>query len=273
MENEVRNILPGTDTAGQYLAKVWQYRALATAFAARELKVKYAGTYLGFTWLILYPLAMLAVYSLFFLYVFKINTQGTPYLLFAFSGLIPWLFFSSVLNAGSSMLLTHRDLIRKVYFPRVTLIIARVLVSSLEVLIMLLLYLAAAFYYGHLPAFSLALLPLAWLFGAFVAVAFALWTSALSFRFKDTSQFLPLIVNLFMWLTPVFYPVSAFPERFKFLAYLNPLTLVLDGYRRALLGTPLNSDWWPLSVLVSVVMFVLGAWFFIIKEDSVAENL
>ncbi len=270
---KVKHIRPETDTTGQYMAKVWQYRSLAVTFARRELKIKYAGTYLGFGWLIVYPLAMLTVYFVFFNFIYKINTPGTPYLLFAFSGIIPWLFFSSVFNAGSTMLATHRDLISKVYFPRFVLIAAKAMVSSLELIITLGMYMALALFYHRLPTLAVVLLPVFWVAGVVVAVAFSLWASFLSFSFKDTNQFLPVIVNLFMWLTPVFYPVSAFPERFKFLAYLNPMTFVLDGYRLALLGASVNTPYWILSAAVTLILLVSGMYFFIQKEDSLAENL
>jgi lipopolysaccharide transport system permease protein len=247
---------------------------MVVTFARRELAVKYSGTLLGLLGLLVYPAAMLLVYYLFFTVLVKIPMNGDyPYLLFVFSGLMPWLFFSSAVNASGAMLMANRELIKKVYFPRLIILLSRVAVNLIELAVMMLLFLLTGYIMGFTPDKSILLLPLVVMVTVVVVLSLSMWVSLLVFKLKDTLQFLPLATNLFMWVTPVFYPLSLLPEKYLFVAYINPVAMLVDMYRVVLLGDNANVGYWYISSAITVVLFLSGIYLFVRTEDVFAENI
>lgn len=270
----VTNIHSGPESLYAYLVKIWRYRYMVVTFARRELAVKYSGTLLGLLGLLVYPAAMLLVYYLFFTVLVKIPMNGDyPYLLFVFSGLMPWLFFSSAVNASGAMLMANRELIKKVYFPRLIILLSRVAVNLIELAVMMLLFLLTGYIMGFTPDKSILLLPLVVMVTVVVVLSLSMWVSLLVFKLKDTLQFLPLATNLFMWVTPVFYPLSLLPEKYLFVAYINPVAMLVDMYRVVLLGDNANVGYWYISSAITVVLFLSGIYLFVRTEDVFAENI
>ncbi len=256
-----------------YFEKCWNSRSLLVLMVMRELNIKYAGSQVGKWWLLIYPLVTLFIYKLISQYVFKVQSEGVPYVLFALSGIIPWMFFSSVVANSASVFPANRDLVKKSYFPRALLLIVKVVVGVLEMGITLLIYFLLMLIFQFQPTTKLLLLPLAIACNAIVAFSFSLWITVLSMRFRDIFQAVPLLVNLMLWLTPVFYPVAMIPKKFLPLAYFNPMTFVVDAYRFVLIGATFQPFNWVISLIVSILMFITGVLVFIKREDRLVENL
>ncbi len=273
MSSTIKTITSETDSLLGYFGKCWKFKSLMTLMVMRELNIKYAGSQVGKWWLVIYPLVTLFIYKLISQYVFKVQSDGVPYVLFALSGIIPWMFFSSVVVNSANVFPANRDLVKKSYFPRALLLIVKVIVGALEIGITLLIYFLLMVIFQFHPTGKLLLLPLAIAFNAIVAFSFSLWITILSMRFRDVFQAVPLVVNLMLWLTPVFYPVAMIPKKFLPLAYFNPMTFVVDAYRFVLIGATFQPLNWVISLIVSVIMFITGLLFFIKREGQLVENL
>ena len=246
-----------------YLYKCLSYKALIVLMVKRELNIKYSGSQAGKWWLLIYPLVTLSVYTLISHYLFKIQATGAPYVLFAFSGIIPWMFFSSIVINSANVFPANRDLIKKSYFPKAILIIVKMLVSMLEMGFTLSIYFLLIVFYHFPLTYKVLLLPLAIGFNILIAFSFALWVSILSIRFKDVFQAIPLLVNLMLWLTPVFYPASIIPARVLPIAYCNPMAFVIDLYRFSLIGATIQVQYGLVPLAVTLTLFVSGIVFFI----------
>ncbi|HRG87704.1 MAG TPA: ABC transporter permease [Chitinophagales bacterium] len=270
----VTNIQPGPESLPAYLVKIWRYRYMVVTFARRELAVKYSGTLLGLLGLLAYPAVLLLVYFLFFTVLVKLPMNGDyPYILFVFTGLMPWLFFSSAINASGAMFMANRELIKKVYFPRLLILLSRIAVNLIELAVMMLLFLLTAYVTDFMPGRAILLLPLVVMLTVVVVLSLSIWVSLVVFKLKDTLQFLPLATNLFMWFTPVFYPLSLLPTKYLFIAYINPMAMLVDMYRVVLLGYNANLNYWYISFAVTLVLLMSGIYLFIQAEDVFAENM
>lgn len=270
----VTNIQPGADSLPAYFAKIWRYRYMVVTFAQRELAAKYSGTLLGLFGLLAYPAVMLFVYYLFFTILVKMPMNGKyPYLLFVFSGLMPWLFFSSTVNTSGAMLMANRELIKKVYFPRLLILFSKIVVNLIELAVMMLLFLLMGYLLGVMPGKTIMLLPLVAIATLVVVLSLSIWVSLVVFKLKDSLQFLPLATNLFMWFTPVFYPLSLLPEEYMFIAYINPMAMLVEMYRVVLLGDNAHIGYWGISSAITLVLLFSGVYLFVHTEDVFAENI
>ncbi len=270
----VTNIQPGPESLPAYLVKVWRYRHMVVTFARRELAVKYTGTLLGLLGLLAYPAVLLVVYYLFFTVLVKLPMNGDyPYILFVFTGLMPWLFFSSTINASGAMLMANRELIKRVYFPRLVLLFSKIAVCLIELAVMMILFLLMAYIMGFMQGKSILLLPVVLVVTVLVVLSLSIWVSLVVFKLRDTLQFLPLATNLFMWFTPVFYPLSLLPARYLFIAYINPMAMLVDMYRVVLLGDNANFGYWYISFATTMVLLMSGIYLFVRTEDVFAENI
>ena len=269
----IKTITPQIDSPLNYTQKCWQYRQLVILMVKRELSIKYAGSQVGKWWLLIYPLVTLSIYKLISHYIFKVQPNGVPYVLFALSGIIPWTLFSSIVVNSANVFPANRDLIKKSYFPKAALLIVKILVGLLEMLVTMIIYFLLMLVFHFPLTDKVLLLPFAIVCNALVAFSFALWITMLSIRYKDIFQAVPLLINLMLWLTPVFYPVTMFPKKLLPLAYCNPMTFVLDAYRFSLIGATFEPLNWLISLIISIGMFISGVWFFIRYEDRLVESL
>ncbi len=246
------------------LRELWQYRELAAFLAWRDIKVRYKHTVLGLAWVLIQPLAMMLVFWLFFGRLAGLGEGVTvPYPLFALAGLPAWQFFARVVQESGGSLLTNQRLLAKVYFPRILAPVASAGAAFLDFTVCLGLLLAALAAGGYLPGWQALAVP------AFVALMLATalgvgcWLAALSTEFRDVVHVIPFLVQFWLIATPVVYPASLIPERFRWLAGLNPMAGVVEGFRWALLGTgegpgPMSA----LSAAVAVLLLLSGiAWF------------
>lgn len=247
------------------IRELLQYSYLILSFARRDIRARYKQTALGAAWAIVQPLSLMVVFTLVFDKFAKISTDGTPYPLFSYSVLIFWSFFASAMTQGTLAMTSNANLVRKIYFPRETLLIAVLLSSGLDLVVAFGMLLALMTIYGVAATWTMLwVLPL---LGIQVLFVFALvcLTSAVHVYFRDIGHGLSLGLQLWMFATPVAYPLSVVPESIRPLYLLNPMVPIIDGYRRALLyhQTP---DLPRLGLTLVFVVALLGTTYFVFKR-------
>lgn len=272
-EEDVKIIKPGTTGFFSYLVEVWRYRVLVFTFAKQELKTQYAQTLLGFVWAVLRPLMIIAIFTFIFDKLIKIPGLHTPYPLFALSGLIAWNYFSFVVSTGGSAVLAGQQLIKKVYFPKVILPIAKTLVGLVEFSISFLLMLVLMLALGYQPGWQMLLLPIFIFINLITGLTVAIWLNALNVRFRDINQFVPQLIGFLIWLTPVFYPGTLVPPEYSFVLYLNPLAGIIQGYRYCILMDAMPTWQYSIAFIGVAIAFVAGLMVFIKAEDQMADYL
>ncbi len=250
-------IRPSSASLPTALGELWAHRELLVFFAWRDLKVRYKQTALGVAWAVLQPLFMMVVFSVFFGNLAKVSSDGLPYPIFAYCGLLPWqLFAYALINAANSLVVNER-LVTKVYFSRVTLPVSSVLAGLVDFAIAFVLLLALMAYYGCAPSPAILALPFFLLLAIGAAIAVGLGLSALNVRYRDVRYTLPFLTQVWLFATPIAYPSSLVPDRWRPLYALNPMVSVVDGFRWALLGAPR-----PLATTVAVSSLVVVAGLF-----------
>jgi lipopolysaccharide transport system permease protein len=258
------------------LKALWQFRELLYFLVWRDLKVRYKQTALGAFWIVLQPVISMVIFTFLFGGLLNVPSAGVPYPIFAYTGLLAWNYFSSSLNRSSLSLVGSANLITKVYFPRLLIPLASVLSGLVDFAVAFLVLIGLMVYYQIHFTQAVALLPIFLLMAILTALGFGMWLSALNVRFRDINVLMPFIIQIWMYLTPVIYPTSLVPVRFRFLLALNPMTAVVEGFRWALLGpymtgTPINIPTIILSIVVILIVLVSGMFFFRRTERTFAD--
>jgi lipopolysaccharide transport system permease protein len=254
-------------------AEIWEYRELMFFFVWRDIKVRYKQTAIGAAWAVLQPLATMAVFTLFFGRLAKIPSDGLPYPVFYFSALLPWMYFSHSLSSATNVVVENQRVITKVYFPRVILPISGVLGGLVDLAISFVVLMGMVIYYGLPIGLNLLFLPLFILLAMLTALGAGFWLSALNAVYRDVRYVLPFLVQFWMFASPVAYPSSLVPERWRWVYGLNPLAGVIEGFRWAVTGKGAPPDGLLLVASVAAVglIFVGGLIYFRHMEDTVAD--
>jgi lipopolysaccharide transport system permease protein len=253
-----------------YLEQLWKFRSLSLAIARRDLKVRYSQTLLGIFWAVLQPLTGLVIFTVFFGRLIKIDTRGVSYPLFAFSGMVAWLFFSHIVHNAGTALVQSQDLIRKVYFPKVLLLWAKVLVGLVELGISMILFLLILLW-GNSITWRIIFLPAFVVLNIAVGLSIAVWLSALTVRYRDVHHIIPYLVNFGIWLTPVFYPVTLLPPRLEWLMHWNPMAATIAGFRWSLIGSPAPESDYLLSLIPTLMLLIGGFAHFRKVENGISD--
>ena len=254
------------------LRELWDQRELVYFLAWRDIKVRYKQTVLGASWAILQPVFAMVVFSLFFGRLGGLPSDGLPYPLWSFAGLVPWTFFSQGLTQAANSLVMSQNLLRKVYFPRLAIPVATVLSTAVDFVLAFAVLAAMIFFYQiELTGRVLWVIPLAVL--AFVtALGAGLWFAALSVRYRDVRFVVPFLVQFWLFATPIAYPSSLLPERWRALYALNPMAGVVEGFRWALLGANTRPGSMVIvSTLAAAVILFGGAYYFRSVERTFAD--
>lgn len=218
------------------LPELWAYRELLYFFVWRDIKVRYKQTVIGAAWAILQPLMTMLVFSLFFGRLAKIPSQGLPYPIFYYCALLPWTYFATAMQAATNVVVEQQRVITKVYFPRVILPISSVVSGLLDFVISFVVLICMMFYYRIVPTKAVIWLPFFTLLAVLTALGVGLWLSALNALYRDVRYVLPFLVQFWMFASPVAYPSSLVPAKWRGLYGLNPMTGVIEGFRWALTG-------------------------------------
>ena len=254
------------------LREIWEYRELIYFFVWRDLKVRYRQTILGVSWAVLQPFLTMVILSLFFGRLAKIPSDGLPYPVFSYAALVPWTFFANSLTTASNSIISSSNMLKKIYFPRMTLPIAAVLSGLVDLFLALLVLLGMMLVYGLVPTANVLWLPALLLLTLVTSLGASLWLSAMNVQFRDVRYAVPFLIQAWMFATPVAYPSSLLSEPWKTVYGLNPMAGVVEGSRWALLGTDTAPGLIILvSTLVAVALLLSGAYYFRRMEKSFAD--
>lgn len=254
------------------LRELWTYRELLYFLTLRDVKVRYKQTALGAAWAIIQPLFMMLVFSLFFGRLAKVPSDGIPYPIFTFCALLPWQLFSHALTESSNSLVANERLITKVYFPRLVVPISAVLGGLVDFCIAFVLLLLMMGYYRITPSWAIVTLPGFLLLAIMTALAVGLWLSALNVQYRDVRYTINFVIQFWMFATPIAYPSSIVPAKWRALYGLNPMAGVVEGFRWALLGksAPPGALLW-VSVAVVIALLIGGLYYFRRMEQQFAD--
>jgi lipopolysaccharide transport system permease protein len=234
---------------------LWAYRGLLYFLIWRDLKVRYKQTALGVAWVVVQPLLTTAVFTVFLGKLARVPSDGLPYPLFAYAGLLPWTVFSGAVSTSSNSLVGNAHLITKVYFPRSIIPLATIAARLLDVAIAFVLLLAMALYYRVPFGWGMLMLPVCVVLMTLLALGLGMATSALNVKYRDVGMVMPLLLQLWMFASPVVYPSSMVPAAWRWLYDLNPMVGIIEGFRAALLGG--DFGWTALAASAAVTLFLL----------------
>lgn len=254
------------------LKAIWEYRELLYFLVWRDLKVRYKQTVIGAGWAILQPLMTMAIFTVVFGIFAQIPSDGIPYPIFAYSALLPWNLFANSLTRGGTSIVGNAQLISKIYFPRLLLPLSGVLSPIVDFAVSFVILAAMMIWFGTVPTWGVLALPLFLLLALLTALAVGLWLSALNVRYRDVGHTIPFLVQLWLFASPVAYPVSLVPEKWRVLYSLNPMAGVIEGFRWALLGKE-SPDFGVIAVSAAMVFALLlpGIVYFRYTERTFAD--
>lgn len=256
------------------LKELWQYRELFYTFTWRDIKVKYKQTYLGMAWALFQPIVMTLLFTLSFgRLITNSSALEMPYPVFALSGFIVWNIFSSGLsNAGNSMI-ANSNMIKKIYFPRLIIPISSVLVSLVDFLISFLIFIPVLYFFGgHFTFRALILVPCSLLLTCFSTFGLGTFLAALNVKYRDFRYILPFFIQALLFATPVIYPIKVSDNvLFNWIIRLNPMSAPIEIFRAAFYSSPLNIEEISSSVIVSLLFFLIGVYYFRKTEAYFAD--
>jgi lipopolysaccharide transport system permease protein len=253
--------------------ELWAYRELLYFMVWRDVKVRYRHATLGIAWAVLQPLLTMAVFTIVFGRLAGMPSDGRPYALFALAALAPWTYFVTAVTNGANALVGSEQLISKVYFPRLLIPSSAVVTPLVDLAVTLGLLAAALVWYGVVPGAAIVWLPAFVLLGLLTALAASLWLSALNVQYRDVRFVLPFMMQFWMFASPVVYSSSKIPEAWRPLFGLNPMASVIEGFRWALLGTPLTPAMIVVSTVTALSALAGGLLFFRRMEGTFADVL
>ena len=253
------------------LADLWAYRELLYFLTLRDVKVRYKQTALGATWAIIQPLFTMLIFTLFFGRLAGVPSEGVPYSIFAYAGLLPWTFFSNAVTNSGNSLVASANLITKVYFPRIIIPGAAVLAGLVDFAIAFAIQALLMIYYGVAVTWNILMLPVLVLLTALLALGVGMLMSALNVKYRDIRYALPFVIQLWMFASPIIYPSSLVPDRWRWVISLNPLTGIIEGYRSALFGRDFDTLGLSISAIITLALLVYSAFVFRRMEKSFAD--
>lgn len=267
-------IVPTSGFRAVDLAEVWAYRELLWILVRRDLKVRYRQTFLGAAWVLGQPLLSMLIFTFLFNRVARFDAGGgLPYSLFVMSGVLPWTFLAAGIQTSGNSLIGSSHLISKIYFPRLIVPTASVLVGVADLAIASLLLAGMMVWYRVVPSLALLLLPLVVILAVTLAEGMGLWLSALNVEYRDVRVVVPFVLQLWMYATPVVYPLSVLSGRYRRIVDLNPATGIVEGFRAATLGTPFPGRSLAVSCAFALALLVSGAFYFRRMERLFADAL
>jgi lipopolysaccharide transport system permease protein len=252
-------------------SELWKGRELLYFLVLRDIMVRYKQTALGVAWAALQPLFTMLIFTIIFGNFAKLPSDGQPYALFVFAGLLPWTFFSNAVSQASLSLINQQTLLTKVYLPRAYIPASSIGSGVVDLLVAFLVFACLMLYYRVMPGWGLLAVPGLILITAVAAMGVGLTLAALIVGYRDVRHVVPFLIQCWLYLSPVVYPVSVVPQKWHAWLALNPMTGLIDAYRAALLGTPWKLDTLLISSLSALAIFVFGLFYFRKVERSFAD--
>ena len=251
--------------------ELWAYRELLWVLTSRDIKVRYKQTVLGAGWAILRPFITMVIFSVVFGQLAKMPSDGYPYPVFVYAALLPWTFFAAAIGTSGGSLVGSSHLVSKVYFPRLIIPLSSIGAGFVDLLISTGILLLMMLYYGVGWSWNLLAAPLLLLFVVFTALGVGTLLSALTVAYRDFTHLTPFMVQIWLYITPVIFPVSLVPERWQWLLYINPMTGLVEGFRAAFLGKPFDLTGLGISFTIALAVFLIGVAYFEKVERRFAD--
>lgn len=244
------------------LPELWSFRELIYAMILRDIKVRYKQTVIGVAWAVIQPVSTMIIFTIIFGKLANIPSDGYPYSVFVFSGLLAWNFFAASVSSAGMSLMSNAHLISKVYFPRIIIPVSSVGVAFVDFLIACVILLILMVFYNQPFTSQLIFLPL-FLFGlTMVSMGVGFWLAAVTVAYRDFRYVISYMIQIWMYLTPIIYPISFVPENWRWVLYLNPMYAWIEGIRSCFLGKPFDYLGITISLALSVIVFAIGVYYF-----------
>ena len=251
--------------------EIWAYRDLLYFLTRREISLRYKQTVLGVLWAVIQPVAAMVIFTIFLGNLAKVPSDGIPYPVFTYLGLLPWLYFSGAVTRSAQSLVSNSTLLSKVYFPRVLIPLSATLSALADFIIAFLVLVALMLIYGIVPASTTVLVIPLVLLTALASLGAGMWLSAINVKYRDVTHALPFLMQVWMYATPVVYPASLVPAKWRLLVALNPLAGIIEAYRATMLGRPVDWGTLGVSTLATLVVLWLGLRRFAKMEREFAD--
>ncbi len=265
-------VIEANRTGLLYLRDFWNYRELFFTLAWRDIVVRYKQTIVGILWTILRPLATMIIFTVVFGKIAKLPSDaGVPYVLMVFAGMLPWQFISGTITTGSDALVGNAGLISKVYFPRMIIPTARIIMALVELLINSVIFAVLFAWFRYVPNWHLVFLPLFLMMGILLALGVTYFISSLNVKYRDFQYVVPFVVQLGLYISPIGFSSSVVPEKWRQIYACNPVVGIVDGVRWCLFGSPLMTESVIAAAVISVLVFLFGIWFFRKMESEFAD--
>lgn len=260
-----------SDSIKEYVKKIYDHRSLIHTFAKRDLKIKFAQTYLGLAWTIIQPLTAVLIFTVFFSLIINFKTEY-PYVLFVLSGMLIWGVFNYIFSQSSTSLSQSQDLIKKMSFPKIILPLSKIILALVEFALTFTLLIILLIVFQMDFRWTMLLLPIIILPIVFFSLGLALLLSSIALKNRDLFHIVPFLVNFGIWFTPVFYPISIIPTEFKNLIYINPVATSIQLFRWSFFGENF-SNYIFIGIVVSFIVFIIGFISFKNSEDKIIDLL
>lgn len=272
-QSEHQLIIEAGRTEKQYWQDLWRYRELFYFLAWRDILVRYKQTAIGVAWALIQPFLTMIVFTIIFGRVAKLPSDGVPYPILVFAGMLPWQFFANSLSACSNSLMSNANLISKVYFPRLVVPSSAVVVSFVDFMISGIILLGLMAWYNFVPSWRILMLPIFIVIAAATAMGAGLWFASLTVQYRDFRYIVPFCVQFGLYVSPVGFSSNVVPEQWRLIYSLNPMVGVIDGFRWAILGTETQLYWPGFLLSLSIVFLFLatGIWYFRRMERTFAD--
>jgi lipopolysaccharide transport system permease protein len=253
-------------------AELWEYRELIGFLARRDISSRYKQTILGASWAVIQPVMTMVVFSIFFGKLARVPSDGSPYPIFSYCGMLPWQFFATATTNSANSLIANSNMLTKVYFPRLVIPISSVIPAAVDFLIAFVILFGMVLYYHIMPTLHWLYLPAFFAIAAVTSLGTGIWLSALSTEYRDMRHVIPFLISTWMYVSPVVYPSSMVPEQWRALYALNPMVGAIEGFRWALLGTSvLDMQVMALSSTMSLILLITGTYYFRRMERRFAD--
>ena len=269
--NDVTIIKPSKGLLSIDFKELYRYRELFFTLTIKDIKIRYKQTAIGGLWAIIQPLMTMVVFTIFFGNIMKVPSEGVPYAIFSYSGLLLWIYFTNALSASSGSLIANASLVSKVYFPRLIIPLSSTLVGIIDYIIAFFIVFGLMFYYGFVPGIGLLLIPIIVFFTWMLASGIGFWLSAVNVKYRDVQYVIPFFIQLLLFVTPVIYPISI-AGKYTWLLMLNPMSGFIEAHRAMILGNQcINFNMLGISILFTLIIFITGIIYFKSVERYFAD--
>ena len=271
--NEFQFTIESGKAERHYWMDLWRYRELFYILAWRDIAVQYKQTIMGVLWAVVRPLLTMMIFVVVFGKIAQLPSEGVPYPVFVFAAMLPWTFFATAFSSAGNSLVGNANLISKVYFPRLIIPAASIIVAMVDFLISFSILIVLMFWYSYFPTWHMLLLPLFLLLGFFAAFGSCLFIASLNVKYRDFRFIIPFVAQLGLYISPVAFSTTLVPEKYQLLYYMNPMVAVIDGFRWAISGgqTAFNMTEVIVSIIVVTLLCVFGAIYFRKTEKTFAD--